>query len=339
MIEVKHLTKLYGDHKALSDLSFRVETGEIVGFLGPNGAGKTTTMNIMTGCLAASAGSVTIDGLDIFEDAAKAKRKIGYLPELPPVYLDMTPDEYLRFVARAKGAKGPEVEKQVAHAMRVTGIHAVKNRLIKNLSKGYRQRVGIAEAILGNPEIIILDEPTVGLDPKQIIEIRELIKELGRDHTVILSSHILSEVQEVCGRILILSRGRLVANDTPDRLAEKLAGEEKLLLTVKAGKETAEAAVRALEGVEDVAAEEGEDGLTSLSVSVKKGMDVREALFFAFAAISRPIVEMQIVHSSLEDIFLELTGSKQEVAAKAAAHRVKTEETSGEENAKEGEKA
>ena len=325
MIEVKNLTKLYGDNRAVSDLSFRVETGEIVGFLGPNGAGKTTTMNIMTGCLAASEGTVTIDGLDIFEDAAAAKRKIGYLPELPPLYLDMTPNEYLRFVARAKGVKGPDVEKQVTHVMRVTGTHGVKDRLIKNLSKGYRQRVGIAEAILGDPEIIILDEPTVGLDPKQIIEIRELIKELGKSHTVILSSHILSEVQEVCSRIIIISHGRMVANDVPEKLEEKLTGERKITLTVKAPEEEALAIARSV-GETAEALPEKEAGYTVLSVALRGEEDLREALFFAFAAKNLPIVEMTTVHSSLEDIFLELTGSKQEVAAKTAAHRVRSED-------------
>ena len=306
MIEVKHLTKKYGDHKAVSDLNFRIENGEIYGFLGPNGAGKTTTMNMMTGCLSATEGSVTIDGLDIFEDATKAKKKIGYLPELPPLYQDMTPEEYLRFVARAKGVKGPDVEKQIDHAMKVTGTHGVKNRLIRNLSKGYKQRVGIAQALLGDPEIIILDEPTVGLDPKQIIEIRELIKELGKDHTVILSSHILSEVQEVCSRIMIISKGKLAASDTAENLTRLFAGESTLHLTARGD----EAAVRAiLEGVGIADAQLSEDGENHVHVSIPAGKeeDQREALFYAFAAAHVPLVEMHLDKATLEDIFLELT--------------------------------
>ena len=211
MIEVNHLTKQYGDHTAVSDLSFTIEDGQIYGFLGPNGAGKSTTMNIMTGCLAATSGEVKIGGYDIFEESREAKRLIGYLPEQPPLYLDRTPREYLRFVGRAKGLSGKELAAQVEHVMSVTQTGDVADRLIKNLSKGYKQRVGIAQALLGNPKIIILDEPTVGLDPRQIIEIRDLIKSLGKEHTVILSSHILSEVQAVCQTILIISKGRLVA--------------------------------------------------------------------------------------------------------------------------------
>ena len=218
MIEVKHLTKRYGNHTAVSNLSFTIQKGQIYGFLGPNGAGKSTTMNIMTGCLAATAGEVKVGGYDIFEEAEKAKKLIGYLPELPPLYLDRTPREYLRFVAEAKGVPAKKVPEQLDHVMNVTQIKDVADRMIKNLSKGYKQRVGIAQALLGDPEVIILDEPTVGLDPAQIIEIRELIKELGKEHTVILSSHILSEVQAVCQTVMIISKGKLVACDTPDNL-------------------------------------------------------------------------------------------------------------------------
>lgn len=215
MIEVSHLTKRYGAHLAVSDLSFNIEDGQIYGFLGPNGAGKSTTMNIMTGCLAASSGEVRIDGHDIFEESGAAKRLLGYLPEQPPLYMDRTPREYLTFVGRAKGLSRAQLAEQMERVMSVTQIGDVADRLIKNLSKGYRQRVGIAQALLGDPKIVILDEPTVGLDPRQIIEIRDLIKDLGREHTVILSSHILSEVQAVCQTILIISKGRLVACDTP----------------------------------------------------------------------------------------------------------------------------
>ncbi len=218
MIEVSHLTKRYGSHTAVSDLSFIIEKGQIYGLLGPNGAGKSTTMNIITGCLAASEGTVTIGGHDIFEAPKQAKALIGYLPEQPPVYTDRTPREYLTFVARAKGVAKAEVKDQVAKVMEETRITPVADRLIRNLSKGYRQRVGIAQALLGDPEVIILDEPTVGLDPRQMIEIRELIRQLGKDRTVILSSHILSEVQNLCSTILIISQGKLVAMDTPENL-------------------------------------------------------------------------------------------------------------------------
>ncbi len=234
MIEVKNLCKRYGDHIAVDDLSFTIESGHVYGFLGPNGAGKSTTMNIITGCLAATSGSVTIDGYDIYEDAQEAKSRIGYLPEIPPLYQDMTVREYLMFVAKAKGVgHGAEwkdkkavrqaIENQLAAAMAVTQLEDVENRLIKNLSKGYKQRVGIAQALLGGPEIIILDEPTVGLDPRQIIEIRDLIRELGKEHTVILSSHILSEVRSICDRLLIIAGGKLVASDTPEHLEEQYA--------------------------------------------------------------------------------------------------------------------
>ena len=233
MIEVKHLTKRYGSHTAVSDLSFTVEKGQIYGFLGPNGAGKSTTMNIMTGCLAATSGEVVIGGYDIFQDAAQAKRLIGYLPEQPPLYLDRTPKEYLRFVARAKVIPEKNISAELDRVMTVTGTLDVADRLMKNLSKGYRQRVGIAQAVLGDPEVIILDEPTVGLDPRQITEIRELIRQLGKERTVILSSHILSEVQQVCTTILILSKGKLVACDTPENLERLFAGKSTVELTAE----------------------------------------------------------------------------------------------------------
>ena len=237
MIEVKHLTKRYGSHTAVSDLSFTVEKGQIYGFLGPNGAGKSTTMNIMTGCLAATSGEVVIGGYDIFQDAAQAKRLIGYLPEQPPLYLDRTPREYLRFVARAKGIPEKRIPGELDRVMTVTGTLDVADRLMKNLSKGYRQRVGVAQALLGSPQLIILDEPTVGLDPAQVIELRRLIRELGRTHTVILSSHILSEVKAVCDKALILSQGHLAA--VVDLAAEERDLEE-LFLELTAPEETSD---------------------------------------------------------------------------------------------------
>ena len=240
MIEVKHLTKRYGNHTAVSDLSFTIEKGQIYGFLGPNGAGKSTTMNIMTGCLSATAGDVKIGGFDIFEESEQAKKLIGYLPEQPPLYPDMTPREYLTFVARAKGVSAKQIPEELSRVMTVTQIMDVGDRLIKNLSKGYKQRVGIAQAILGDPEVIILDEPTVGLDPRQIMEIRDLIQEMGKAHTVILSSHILSEVQAVCQTILIISKGKLVACDTPENLERLFAGTTTVELKTEAGEKEAE---------------------------------------------------------------------------------------------------
>lgn len=227
MIKVEHLTKYYGEFMAVDDLSFEIEEGHVYGFLGPNGAGKSTTMNIMTGCLSATEGTVTINGYDILEEPLQAKRCIGYLPEHPPLYTNETPEEYLRFVGEAKGLRGQEMQQQIAEVMEQTKITEVKSRLISNLSKGYKQRVGIAQALLGNPKVIILDEPTVGLDPIQIIEIRDLVRQLGEHHTVILSSHILSEVQAICEKVLIIAKGRLLAFDEPKNL-EKLTNKENL---------------------------------------------------------------------------------------------------------------
>ena len=280
MIEIEHLTKRYGDITAVSDLSIQIDSGQIYGFLGPNGAGKSTTMNIMTGCLAATSGTVSIGGYDIFEDEREAKRRMGYLPELPPLYMDSTPAEYLDFVARAKGLAGDELKRSVRRVLAETHTDDVANRLMRNLSKGYRQRVGIAQALLGSPEAVILDEPTVGLDPRQIIEIRDLIHELGEQRTVILSSHILSEVQAVCGTVLIISRGRLVACDTPENLEKVLADLTAL-----------------------------ENGFTHGSLTTAEGSGVERELFFAFARANIALTELHAARASLEEVFLELTAS------------------------------
>ena len=309
MIEVSNLTKKYGDHIAVDDLSFRVEKGQIYGFLGPNGAGKSTTMNIMTGYLAATKGTVTINGKDIMKEPEEAKKCIGYLPELPPLYLDMTVKEYLRFVAELKKVPAKERETQIAAVMEMTQITDMQRRLIKNLSKGYKQRVGLAQAIIGYPEVIILDEPTVGLDPKQIIEIRDLIRKLGENHTVILSSHILSEVSAVCDHIMIISHGKLVASDSPEGLQKLMSGSAELMLTVKGGLEMAEEVLEKLEEVQavELTAEE-KDGVVGLRVVAAEETDAREAVFYALAEAKLPIMSMQFVTKSLEDIFLELTG-------------------------------
>ncbi len=313
MIEVKHLYKRYGSHTAVSDLSFTIEKGQIYGFLGPNGAGKSTTMNIMTGCLAATSGEVRIGGFDIFEDARQAKKLIGYLPEQPPLYLDRTPWEYLTFVARAKGIPEKDIPAQLSHVMAVTQIGDVTDRLIKNLSKGYRQRVGIAQAILGDPEVIILDEPTVGLDPRQIIEIRDLIQELGKNHTVILSSHILSEVQAVCQTILIISKGRLVACDTPENLEQLFAGSTTVDLTVEAAKEETEAILSTVPHILSKDIKAGEGGCqVRLDAGTSQENQICRELFFAFSRAGKPIVQMHTAKASLEDIFIELTAEEKE---------------------------
>ena len=307
MIEVKHLTKRYGSHTAVSDLSFTIENGVIYGFLGPNGAGKSTTMNIITGCLGATDGEVLVDGHSISEEPMLAKKKIGYLPEQPPLYNDMTPMEYLRFVASAKGLPRSEQTSQIDRVMDKTDIRSVRRRLIRNLSKGYRQRVGIAQALLGNPEVIILDEPTVGLDPAQIIEIRDLIRELGKDHTIILSSHILSEVQTVCDSIMIISGGRLVASDTPENLTRLFAGTTTLQLEAKGSEEETKKVLSGILSVEEHTVRTDPNGTVLVEIKPVENADIREAVFNAFAEAKLPLLEMRTVRASLEDVFLELT--------------------------------
>ena len=306
MIEVKNLVKQYGAHRALNGISFTVEKGKIYGLLGPNGAGKSTTMNIITGCLAATSGTATIDGHDIFEEPIEAKKLIGYLPEMPPLYMDMTPAEYLTFVAEAKGLRGFDAIGQVEEVIEVTGLEEYKNKLIKNLSKGYKQRVGIAQAMLGNPEVIILDEPTVGLDPKQILEIRDLIRRLGETKTVILSSHILAEISAVCQHIMIISRGNLVANDTLENLEAIANKSNKLRLAVRGETETVLEKLRSLEGV--ISAEgDGKDGISSIRLELEKEGDHRDAIFFAMSESKTPILSMDYEETTLEDIFLAMT--------------------------------
>ncbi len=293
MIEVSHLTKRYGTHTAIADLSFHIEKGQIYGLLGPNGAGKSTTMNIMTGCLSASSGSVTVGGHDIFEEAGPAKRLLGYLPERPPLYLDRTPWEYLSFVGQAKGVAKEDLDEQIHHVMEVTRIADVSQRLIKNLSKGYQQRVGIAQALLGDPEVVILDEPTVGLDPKQIIEIRSLIRDLGHNHTVILSSHILSEVQAVCQTILILSHGKLVACDTPAGLEKRFAGGAAVELVAEAGAEEVCHILTPLDHILNLDVHPREDGACAVTLETDQPPeDLCRALFFAFSSAQRPLLHM-----------------------------------------------
>jgi len=309
MIKVEHLTKYYGDFLAVDDLSFEIDEGHVYGFLGPNGAGKSTTMNMMTGCLSATSGRVEVGGFDLFEDADQAKKLIGYLPEQPPLYMNETPAEYLRFVGEAKGLRGAELERQIQAVIEQVRIAEVKNRRISALSKGYKQRVGIAQALLGNPKVIILDEPTVGLDPIQIIEIRDLIKQLGQDHTVILSSHILSEVQAICDKILIIAHGKLVAFDDPDKLERSLLSGNEILFTTDAGADQVQEILAGLDQIGEVTWEEKEGGLLSvrMKTAAEDIYEVSRALFFAFAGKGQALLELTLKRASLEDIFLELT--------------------------------
>lgn len=311
MIEINHLVKKYGSHVAVDDLSLTVEPGKIYGFLGPNGAGKSTTMNIITGYLAATSGEVKINGFDVLKQPEEAKKCVGYLPELPPLYMDMTVKEYLDFVAELKKIEKSLRAGYVKEVMKITKTEEVSGRLIRNLSKGYRQRVGFAQAVLGYPEILILDEPTVGLDPKQIIEIRDLIKELGKKHTIILSSHILSEISAVCDHVFIISHGKLVASDSTENLLERMTGAQEIELLVKAEEDAAETAIREVAQVERCEKTESkEDGAVQLLVTAKKDADVREAIYHTCVEHHMPILEMKAASKSLEDVFLELTSQE-----------------------------
>lgn len=311
MIEINHLVKKYGSHVAVDDLSLTVEPGRIYGFLGPNGAGKSTTMNIITGYLAATGGEVKINGFDVLKQPEEAKKCVGYLPELPPLYMDMTVKEYLDFVAELKKLDKSLRAGYVKEAMKITRTEEVSGRLIRNLSKGYRQRVGFAQAVLGYPEILILDEPTVGLDPKQIIEIRDLIRELGKKHTIILSSHILSEISAVCDHVFIISHGKLVASDSTENLLERMTGAQEIELLLKAEENEAETAIREIAQVERCEKTEAkEDGTVGLLVTAKKDADVRETIYHTCVEHHMPILEMKAASKSLEDVFLELTSQE-----------------------------
>ena len=329
LIKIEHLTKRYGDHLAVSDLSVEIEDGQIYGFLGPNGAGKSTTMNIMTGCLSATEGHVLVGGYDIFEQPEKAKRLIGYLPEQPPLYQNETPLEYLRFVGEAKGVRGDELKRQIQDAIERTGIEKVQHRRISALSKGYKQRVGIAQALLGAPEVIILDEPTVGLDPIQIIEIRNLVKELGKTHTVIFSSHILSEVQAICDKILIISKGKLTALGTPAELERQLRSAGEIVLTTDASPEKAAELLEAVPNITEVRqADPAPDGAVTLHLKTDSEdvHAVSRGIFFAFAKAEQAILELSIRKASLEDVFLELTESSRSGETDAPAENLEEKE-------------
>ena len=319
VIEVKNLTKRYGDHTAVDHLSFQVEEGQIYGFLGPNGAGKSTTMNMITGYIASTEGTVVINGHDILEEPEEAKKDIGYLPEQPPLYMDMTVIEYLRLAAELKKVPKKDRENMIADIMDTVQLTHMKDRLIKNLSKGYKQRTGLAQALMGYPEVIILDEPTVGLDPKQIIEIRDLIKSLSKKHTVILSSHILSEVSAVCDYVMIISHGHLVASDTPENLAKLMEGENTLELTIKGSRTEVEGMLNAIPEIAEKNFTGDENGLVQVNVKTEGNEDVREKIFYACAENQYPILRMENTHVSLEDIFLELTSQDNTAANNTGA--------------------
>ncbi|MCI5817026.1 ATP-binding cassette domain-containing protein [Ruminococcus sp.] len=307
MIEVRNLTKRYGDKLAVNDISFTVEDGEILGFLGPNGAGKSTTMNMLTGYISSTSGQALINGVDILEDPIKAKENIGYLPELPPLYQDMTVKAYLNFVYDLKKCKLPRKAhlRDVCDLCKVTDV---QNRIIKHLSKGYRQRVGMAQALVGNPKVLILDEPTVGLDPKQILEIRTLIKKLGKNHTVILSSHILPEIQAVCDRIIIINKGVVVANDTTDNLSKNITTDHRLTLRVEGKKDEIIKALRNIEGIKYVRADmEREPGVFEYELEAAAGMDIRREVNRILRENDWPILMMRASDMTLEDIFLKIT--------------------------------
>lgn len=310
MIEVNSLTKQYGDKRGVRDISFTIDEGEIVGFLGPNGAGKSTTMNIITGYLSATSGSAKIGGVDVLENPLEAKKQIGYLPELPPLYLDMTVKDYLDFVYELKGAKSrvPEQKKHIKNICELVGVTEVYGRVIRNLSKGYRQRVGLAQALIGDPEVLILDEPTVGLDPRQIVEIRDVIRELGKKRTIILSTHILPEVEQICERVLVIKEGRIIADDTPSGLSARVSQGHSIALRTAGPKNMVSNTVRAVPGVRVVTAlPDREEGACDLLVESDGQVDIRKPLFRALATAGYPILQLRPQDLSLEEIFMSLT--------------------------------
>lgn len=314
MIEIQNLTKSYGQIKAVNNINFTVEKGEVLGFLGPNGAGKSTTMNIITGFIPSTEGTVKVCGYDIMENPAEVKKRIGYLPELPPLYMDMTVSEYLNFVADLKDVSKKLKKSQLSDIMELVKLTDVRGRLVKNLSKGYKQRVGLAQALLGNPEVLILDEPTVGLDPKQIIEIRKLIKALGKQHTIILSSHILPEVSAVCERVVIINKGQIAAIDTPENLSKGMGTVSKLSVSIAGPKSSVIGSIEDIYGIKYVESHlEKDKDVIQYVIESDKDIDIRRPLFFAMAKAGYPILEMKSMDLTLEDIFLQITTSEKEV--------------------------
>lgn len=313
MIKAEELSKNYGQHKAVNNISFHINKGEIIGFLGPNGAGKSTTMNMISGYLSPTSGSISVNGFDVTENPIEVKKSIGYLPEIPPLYMDMTVMEYLTFAGELKKVKRHDLKEDMEKIMDLVKIGDVRGRLIKNLSKGYKQRVGLSQALVGNPKLLILDEPTVGLDPKQIIEIRNLIKTLSGDHTIILSSHILPEVSAVCGRVLIMNKGNIVASDSPENLSRRLEGTNQLHLKIKGEKSLIEKAIESVENLTNISCGDAdESGISDLYLEAQNGADIREEVFYSMSRNSLPILQMRPIDMSLEDIFLNLTTMEKE---------------------------
>lgn len=318
MIEVRYLTKQYGAKTALNDVSFSVPRGQVLGLLGLNGAGKSTTMNIIAGCLAATSGTVTIDGVDIVKDPLAAKKKIGYLPEIPPLYVDMKVEDFLSFVYELKGLRGDR-RGALGQVCEKAGVTNVRGRIIKNLSKGYRQRVGLAAAMLGEPAVLILDEPTVGLDPTQIIEIRSLIEQVGREHTVILSSHILSEIQAVCERVIVLNEGRLVADDTPENLENAIQSKNSCVALIEGEPEQVLAALERAPSVESTERLGlSEPGVWEYRIRGKEDADIRRDVFNVLSEAHLPLLGTRSAHVTLEDVFLRLVGAQTETAGEGA---------------------
>lgn len=319
MIEVEHLTKSYGAARAVNDISFKVEKGEILGFLGPNGAGKTTTMRILTGYLPATGGTARIAGFDVFEQSMDVRKRIGYLPETPPIYPEMRISDYLTFVARIKGVADADIPKRVEESMKLTGLTERKDELIKRLSRGYKQRVGIAQAIVHNPDVVILDEPTVGLDPNQIIEVRKLIKGLAGDHTIILSTHILPEVEMTCDRVVIINKGKIAAIDTPSNLTTQMKGSERVQVQARGNAEDLQAKLEAVEGVNRVTTEahEGTD-LVAANIESEPGIDVRSQVAATIVGGGFELLELRAVNLSLEDIFRQLTTQESAASEKSS---------------------
>jgi len=316
MIEVRNLSKMYGKKTGVQNITFSVEKGEIVGLLGPNGAGKSTTMNVITGYKPPTDGQVLIDGFDVFEMPLEAKKRLGYLPEIPPLYPEMKVKSYLKFVCELKGVNRHMIDARINDVMELVKITDVKERLIKNLSKGYRQRVGLAQALVAKPDVLILDEPTVGLDPKQIQEIRSLIKDLGKEHTIILSSHILAEVSMICDRVIIINKGKIVAIDTPQNLAKNITSTESFLIKIKGPSAQIIELIKTIDGVINVEADQNRNNskeeYSSLIVTNEKNCDVRTPLFYHMSRLEYPIYEMKSIDVMLEDIFLQLTAEKNE---------------------------
>ena len=313
MIKVENVTKRYGNKTAVDDVTFEVQKGEIVGFLGRNGAGKSTTMNIITGYISSTTGSASVDGYDILKSPLEVKKRIGYLPEQPPLYMDMTVREYLSFVSDIKHVPGAKKTAHIGDVCDLVGIADMRGRLIRNLSKGYKQRVGLAQALIGNPEVLILDEPTVGLDPRQIIEIRKLIKDLGKDHTVILSSHILPEVADVCERVIIIDKGRIVAQDTLENLSSNVNEITRLTLRIQGEEGNVRKALREVRGVRYVEVLGiKEAGTVDFLVESERNQDVRADVFRAMVSLQRPVLMLRSLDMTLEDIFLQLTSQDKE---------------------------